>query len=199
MFKLNTFISYLSLRFRAFPWLFLPLVFLFFSTTQLDQISILKIIYGIIFLISFRLFDDLMCINFDIAHKEKRFYYKNDHRKFLSMINALLFIILMFSVYLIFNQAVLYLHIAILLISFSLYQFLVQSKFIAIVSILKYPVLIYTLGDGMNASLLWGAIIFLILFFKELMDEKIIFDNKNIKRAMVTTAFLFKTYQWSNL
>lgn len=194
---LKSLISYLQLRFRPLPWLVLPVVYFFFSINNIELFSIFKLFYAYIFLLAYRLFDDLMCIPFDTHHKEKRFYYEQAPKKELIIFSGLIFLILMSSIYFTFNEAVLFLHIGLTLISFSLYRAFVHSRYILGVSLIKYPVLLYSLGNGENESIIWGGVILGILIIKELMDEKIIKNINKIKYSVILLALIIKGIEWS--
>ena len=184
-------------RFSPLPWLILPIVYLLFSIESYEQISIFKLVYALLFLLSFRLFDDLMCISYDMKHSESRFYYQEIYKRDLIIFNTFFFLILLGSIYFTFNEAVLFLHVGVIFIFFSLYRVLKESKWILLISILKYPILIYSLGDGFNSSLYWALAIFVILLLKELMDENFIKDINIIKNGTIIGAVIAKGIHWS--
>lgn len=194
---LRTIILYLQQRFKPIPWLILPLVFLAFSIENFEQASIFKVVYAVLFLLSFRLFDDIMCIPFDMKNKESRFYYQEIYRRDLVVFNFFFFLLLIGSLYFTFNEAVLYLHIGVALIFFSIYRVFKETRGILLVSLLKYPILIYTLGDGYNSSLYWALVIFVILVVKELMDEHFIKNINIIKNGSILGAIIGKAIHWS--
>ena len=196
---LITIITYLQQRFRPLPWLVLPIVLYIFAIEEVSQISIFKLVYAYLFLLSFRLFDDLMCIPYDMKNKEGRFYYQQIYKRDLVIFSIIFFVALVGSTYFTFNDSVLYLHVGFFLISLSLYRFLVMNKGILFISLFKYPLLIYCLSDGLNSGLIWAGIIFLIFILMELMDEKIIKQYKYAKQSLITMAIIGKVIHWSNL
>lgn len=194
---LKTIILYLQQRFRPIPWLILPFVYLLFSIEDLGQFNIFKLVYALLFLLSYRLFDDLMCMSYDMKNSESRFYYQEIYKRDLVIFNSFFFLLLIGSIYFTFNDAVLFLHVGVTFIFFSFYRALKEKKWVLLISLLKYPVLIYSLGDGLNSSIYWALTIFIILLIKELMDEEFIKNINIIKNGTILIAIITKGILWS--
>lgn len=196
---LGPIITYLKLRFKPIPWLILPILIYTLSIETLSQVTIAKIFFAYFLILGFRIYDDLMCIDYDKKFKEERFYFDPKIKKELLGYSAICNLISLAITHTIFNQAVFYLFAGLLFISHSLYQSLRLKKEIQFVSLLKYPFLVYCLSDGLNSGLIWAGIIFILFIIIELSEEKIIKQIKYLKPGLITFALVGKVIQWSLL
>ncbi len=170
---MNELISYTKQRFAIWPWFVLSFYFLLLSSVSLEGLNLTLYIFTLLFLFSFRLLDDLMCRQNDLHNLRKSpFQFKNIPIMFT--FSCLAFAVSCVSIYW-FTQSWRLAFILLNLYTFSilLYWVLKNSSLINLISILKYPVLIYILGEvNLNEfNFILSMIVFSLFLFFEVLEE----------------------------
>jgi len=194
---IKTFVDYSKLRLDLSILIILPIILLFFSLNLISQLTLPLVTFTLIFVLFFRIFDDLMCIEYDKYFKENRFYFDSKYLKDIKILSITCLILLLILAAIVSTKLLLPI-ILLFLLSYFLYKKLQDQKGILFISLIKYPLFIYIISYHLNIeSHLWPLVIFGFFLVKELMDEQIIMNNKFLKYSIIISALSFKAINWS--
>jgi len=194
---IKTFVDYSKLRLDLSILIILPIILLFFSLNLISQLTLPLVTFTLIFVLFFRIFDDLMCIEYDKSFKENRFYFDAKYLKDIKTLSITCLILLLIIAAIVSTKLLLPL-ILLVPLSYFLYKKLQDQKGILFISLLKYPLFIYIISYHLNIeNHLWPLVIFGFFVVKELMDEQIIMNNNLLKYSIIISALSFKAINWS--
>lgn len=169
------------------------------SLTKISQLNIHLIIFSYVFILFYRLLDDLMCLNYDKKNKLEQFYFDQKVSSTLfKYLTVLIFIFFIFIFYYLNNTNLVILNLLLVFVSYVLYILFNDSRIINFISLLKYPVLIYTISSNNGQyDLAWPLWIFLVFIINELMSEGYLKQNIPFIIFLTIISFTFKVYKWS--
>ena len=194
---IKTFVDYSKLRLDLSILIILPIILLFFSLNLISQLTLPLVTFTLIFVLFFRTFDDLMCIEYDKSFKENRFYFDSKYLKDIKILSITCLILLLILAATVSTKLLLPI-ILLVLLSYFLYKKLQDQKGILFISLLKYPLFIYIISYHLNIeNHLWPMVIFGFFVVKELMDEQLIMNNNFLKYSIIISALSFKAINWS--
>ncbi|MCO4793678.1 MAG: hypothetical protein KC493_08205 [Bacteriovoracaceae bacterium] len=180
---------YIKERLKLFPWLLMPFVLFFIGhgPAKYQFTLIISLVFAIVF---FRALDDYFCFSYDLI-KKKSDYLNNGPRPilFLALTSGVIYLL---TVNYFYDAKTLLLNIFLIVISCAFYIKSKRNKLITIVSILKYPVLLYAVGSITNESnFLWIILASVFFLAREILEE--FFDLKNKKIEIAILIILLNT------
>jgi hypothetical protein len=189
-------VSYIKDRITFLPWGIMPLILFFIGhgAIKFQYILLYNLLWGIFF---FRTFDDYFCFDYDLSVKDSP-YLRRGKLPLIKLIVIFGFLFLS-SLFLIFKVKLILLVLFIILFSVLMYFILKKSKFITLISLLKYPMFLYMITDYTavaqnQASVtdeVWIIIGSLFFIVREILDE--FYNKRNIQVEILLIGLLIGT------
>ncbi len=170
-------------RINFIPWLIMPvlLFILGHSHAKYNYILMYNLLWGILF---FRVFDDVFCWKFDLLNKKHN--YQSRQKKDLFLLVGLFGFLYVSSLILIYPLKIILLNLGTIGFSAGMYVALKTNRLILLISILKYPLLLYMVAlSSREESLVWVFLVSLFFVFREIAEEYFKKRNKNIEYILI--------------
>jgi hypothetical protein len=159
-------ISFIKERFTVFPWVLLAAYIPFFT---LEKIDVISMVFTLIALFFFRLFDDLECEQWDKSQAKQYLFHRNIEH--LKKVEKVIFISLAIFMWIFFKPWTLFSLVFFIGFCRLLYSHSRDSYFINFISILKYPMIISILEFNFELRLsFWGSSLFLGMILIEYLE-----------------------------
>lgn len=185
--KYKILVSYYKERFKPIPWLIIPIILVIFSVSKIEVSIIINYLYFLNALLFYRLFDDLMMIDFDLKNKGHRSFHENGAE--LQILVFLPLVVYLAHTFLVYkSQATIY-SIAFIILQLFLYSTLRLNQMSQFISILKYfflPLVFISWNSP------WPYLSFSLFLLHELISEKYIHVNLKIFYGLFASILLLK-------
>ncbi len=181
--SLTPFYAWSKERILTGPWMVMPVaLFVLGHGPDAYQVSMIPALYAAT--VFFRAFDDFFCFAYDQSHRTSDYQqYGKRPLLILALPSGLIYLC---TLPYLFTIESLRLNVLLILVSCGLYLMLEGSKFITLVSLTKYPVILYVIGLPTGESN-WLGVIIASLFFvgREVLEEFFNVRNKKIEVGFV--------------
>ena len=170
---------WLSTRLLTPTWLFVPpVLFVLGHGLAPYQLSSLMGVY--LAIVFFRCLDDCFCFQYDQTQRDLA--YQEYGMKPLFVMSTCLGALYLWTLEWCFHASMLRLNVALIVVSIVLYVWLRNRKPITMVSMLKYPVLLYMINASSGKlEWLWVGGVSLYLLIREVLEEYLNIRNRKIE------------------
>jgi hypothetical protein len=182
-------VLYIKERITFMPWGILPLVLFILGhgPGSYNFIILYNLLWGVFF---FRVFDDYFCFDYDLSFKKSPYLLKG--KQYIVKLMCVFGFLYLSSQIMIHSMNDTILVFAVIFLSLLLYIFLKVKKWIVLVSLLKYPLLLFiTANYSGETNFVW---IYLGSFFfigREIVEE--FFGKRNKQFEVIFILLIIST------
>jgi len=189
---INSFVNYSRERLIKITWFVLPLS-LFIIGHGPDDFNFLLCLNLFLAIFFFRVTDDYFCFDYDKKQKDRK-YLSRDKKDvlFLALVYGVFYLVTLKMFYQ--QKEVLFIYSQ-LIISTFLYIILRENKSVVLVSILKYPILLYILATQTGeTNYVWVMSLTLFFIVREYSEEFLNKRNVKIELFIISLIIGMKLY-----
>ena len=171
-------------------WLGLGL-FLFIMGHGPEALDWLLIVFVYSSLIFFRALDDWCCFEHDLARRTDA--YQRFGSPPLGVLSLLTGVLYLSVVGLSLSREGLALNLMLIVSSLVFYRLLDRSPLIHFVSLLKYPLILYLIGEATgHVAWIWLVVVSLFLVAREILEERLAIRSKRVEVGIAVLLLNFK-------